>query len=87
MASSVNGQGHTGIQLGRGSTLGLADVRVERGQVSLGSCILGGASHVAGLFTNIPTLEERNLAQRPSTGLVQEHLLLPEHHRTAHHRR
>ncbi|KAH8904793.1 glycoside hydrolase family 55 protein [Coniochaeta sp. PMI_546] len=32
MASSVNGQGHTGIQLGRGSTLGLADVRVERGQ-------------------------------------------------------
>jgi hypothetical protein len=34
MASSVNGQGHTGIQLGRGSTLGLSDVRVERGQVS-----------------------------------------------------
>ncbi|KAB5545810.1 pectin lyase fold/virulence factor [Coniochaeta sp. 2T2.1] len=32
MASSVNGQGHTGIELGRGSTLGLADVRVERGQ-------------------------------------------------------
>jgi hypothetical protein len=35
MASSVNGKGHTGIRLGRGSTLGLADVRVERGQVSL----------------------------------------------------
>ncbi|KAI1659436.1 glycoside hydrolase family 55 protein [Daldinia decipiens] len=32
MASSVNGKGHTGIQLTRGSTLGLADVRVERGQ-------------------------------------------------------
>ncbi|KAH7319508.1 family 55 glycoside hydrolase [Rhexocercosporidium sp. MPI-PUGE-AT-0058] len=32
MASSVNGNGHTGIRLGRGSTLGLADVRVERGQ-------------------------------------------------------
>jgi hypothetical protein len=33
MSSSVNGNGHTGIRLGRGSTLGLADVRVERGQV------------------------------------------------------
>ncbi|RYP77304.1 hypothetical protein DL769_003453 [Monosporascus sp. CRB-8-3] len=32
MASSVNGRGHSGIRLGRGSTLGLADVRVERGQ-------------------------------------------------------
>ncbi|KAJ2976359.1 hypothetical protein NUW58_g8108 [Xylaria curta] len=32
MASSSNGNGHTGIRLGRGSTLGLADVRVERGQ-------------------------------------------------------
>ncbi|OTA97776.1 glycoside hydrolase family 55 protein [Hypoxylon sp. CO27-5] len=32
MASSSNGNGHTGIQLGRGSTLGLSDVRVERGQ-------------------------------------------------------
>ncbi|OTB17749.1 glycoside hydrolase family 55 protein [Daldinia sp. EC12] len=32
MASSVNGKGHTGIQLTRGSTLGLSDVRVERGQ-------------------------------------------------------
>ncbi|KAF3059335.1 Glucan endo-1,3-beta-glucosidase BGN13.1 [Daldinia childiae] len=32
MASPVNGNGHTGIQLGRGSTLGLADVRVEHGQ-------------------------------------------------------
>ncbi|KAI4868767.1 glycoside hydrolase family 55 protein [Hypoxylon rubiginosum] len=32
MASSSNGVGHTGIRLGRGSTLGLADVRVERGQ-------------------------------------------------------
>jgi len=35
MASSSNGNGHTGIRLGRGSTLGLSDVRVERGQVSL----------------------------------------------------
>ncbi|KAI1812156.1 glycoside hydrolase family 55 protein [Poronia punctata] len=32
MASSSGGNGHTGIKLGRGSTLGLADVRVERGQ-------------------------------------------------------
>ncbi|KAF7558719.1 hypothetical protein G7046_g5446 [Stylonectria norvegica] len=32
MASSSNGKGHTGIRLGRGSTLGLADVRVEHGQ-------------------------------------------------------
>ncbi|KAL3958846.1 hypothetical protein ACCO45_007008 [Purpureocillium lilacinum] len=32
MASSQNGQGHSGIRLGRGSTLGLSDVRVERGQ-------------------------------------------------------
>ncbi len=35
MASSSNGNGHTGIQLGRGSTTALSDVRVERGQVSL----------------------------------------------------
>jgi hypothetical protein len=35
MSTSVNGNGHTGIHLGRGSTLGLADVRVERGQVRL----------------------------------------------------
>ena len=34
MAQSSNGNGHTGIHLGRGSTLGLADVRVEKGQVS-----------------------------------------------------
>ncbi|KAK3314140.1 family 55 glycoside hydrolase [Apodospora peruviana] len=32
MPQSVNGNGHTGIRLGRGSTLGLADVRIERGQ-------------------------------------------------------
>jgi len=32
MASSNNGNGHSGIVLGRGSTLGLADVRVEKGQ-------------------------------------------------------
>ncbi|KAF7518987.1 hypothetical protein G7054_g13262 [Neopestalotiopsis clavispora] len=31
MASSVNGAGHSGIRLGRGSTLGLSDVRIERG--------------------------------------------------------
>ncbi|CZR64545.1 probable Glucan endo-1,3-beta-glucosidase BGN13.1 [Phialocephala subalpina] len=31
MPSSVNDQGHSGIHLGRGSTLGLADVRIERG--------------------------------------------------------
>ncbi|RFU74599.1 glycoside hydrolase family 55 [Trichoderma arundinaceum] len=32
MAPSQNGNGHTGIRMGRGSTLGLADVRIERGQ-------------------------------------------------------
>ncbi|KAK6828307.1 glycoside hydrolase family 55 protein [Apiospora arundinis] len=32
MASSSNGKGHTGIRLGRGSTLGLSDVRIEKGQ-------------------------------------------------------
>jgi hypothetical protein len=32
MASSSNGNGHTGIRLGRGSTVALSDVRVERGQ-------------------------------------------------------
>lgn len=32
MPQSVNGNGHTGIRLGRGSTLGLSDVRIERGQ-------------------------------------------------------
>ncbi|ETS73587.1 Glucan endo-1,3-beta-glucosidase BGN13.1 [Pestalotiopsis fici W106-1] len=32
MASSINGVGHSGIRLGRGSTLGLSDVRIERGQ-------------------------------------------------------
>ncbi|KAI2616683.1 glycoside hydrolase family 55 protein [Hypomontagnella submonticulosa] len=31
-SSTSTGTGHTGIRLGRGSTLGLADVRVERGQ-------------------------------------------------------
>ncbi|OAQ64598.1 glycoside hydrolase family 55 protein [Pochonia chlamydosporia 170] len=31
MPSSTNGEGHTGIKLGRGSTLGLADVRIEKG--------------------------------------------------------
>ncbi|KJZ77440.1 Glucan endo-1,3-beta-glucosidase BGN13.1 [Hirsutella minnesotensis 3608] len=31
MAYSKNGKGHSGIRLGRGSTLGLSDVRVERG--------------------------------------------------------
>lgn len=32
LAPSSGGKGHTGIQLGRGSTLGLADVRIENGQ-------------------------------------------------------
>ncbi|KAI1435804.1 glycoside hydrolase family 55 protein [Xylaria sp. CBS 124048] len=32
MPQSSNGAGHTGIHLGRGSTLGLADVRIESGQ-------------------------------------------------------
>ncbi|KAK4184355.1 glycoside hydrolase [Podospora australis] len=32
MSSSANGVGHTGIRLGRGSTLGVSDVRIERGQ-------------------------------------------------------
>lgn len=33
MPPSEKGKGHTGIKLGRGSTLGLADVRIEKGQV------------------------------------------------------
>ncbi|KAG6040336.1 hypothetical protein E4U41_000893 [Claviceps citrina] len=32
MPRSSEGNGHTGIRLGRGSTLGLADVRIEKGQ-------------------------------------------------------
>ncbi|KAM3498628.1 hypothetical protein MY10362_008062 [Beauveria mimosiformis] len=32
MPSPSNGQGHSGIRLGRGSTLALADVRIEKGQ-------------------------------------------------------
>ncbi|KAJ4862845.1 pectate lyase superfamily protein domain-containing protein [Trichoderma breve] len=40
MSSSSGGNGHTGIRMGRGSTLGLADVRVERGQN--GMLISGG---------------------------------------------
>ncbi|KAJ9137086.1 Glycoside hydrolase family 55 protein [Pleurostoma richardsiae] len=32
LSYSSNGNGHTGIHLGRGSTLGLADVRIEHGQ-------------------------------------------------------
>ncbi|KAK4463428.1 glycoside hydrolase [Cladorrhinum samala] len=32
MPTSLNGNGHTGIRLGRGSTLGVSDVRIERGQ-------------------------------------------------------
>ncbi|KAM3543077.1 hypothetical protein ARSEF1564_003976 [Beauveria bassiana] len=32
MPSPSNGQGHSGIRLGRGSTLALADVRIENGQ-------------------------------------------------------
>lgn len=33
MPSAGSSSGHTGIDLGRGSTLGLADVRVERGYI------------------------------------------------------
>ncbi|KAL2179579.1 glycoside hydrolase family 55 protein [Thermothelomyces heterothallicus CBS 202.75] len=32
MPSSVNGAGHSGIRMGRGSTLAVSDVRIERGQ-------------------------------------------------------
>ncbi|KAG6121657.1 hypothetical protein E4U13_004111 [Claviceps humidiphila] len=35
MPPSVKGKGHTGIKLGRGSTLGLADVRIENGQIGI----------------------------------------------------
>ncbi|KAL6853068.1 hypothetical protein ACO1O0_007621 [Amphichorda felina] len=31
MPSAGNGQGHSGIKLGRGSTLGLSDIRIEKG--------------------------------------------------------
>lgn len=33
MPPSVNGNGHSGIRMGRGSTLAVADVRIEGGQV------------------------------------------------------
>lgn len=33
MPSASNGQGHSGIKLGRGSTLGLSDIRIEKGLV------------------------------------------------------
>lgn len=35
MASSQGGNGHTGIRLDQGSTLGLSDVRIERGQYGI----------------------------------------------------
>ncbi|KAL6900487.1 glycoside hydrolase family 55 protein [Trichoderma evansii] len=35
LAPSVNGQGHIGVQLGRGSTLALADIRIENGQTGI----------------------------------------------------
>ncbi|KAG6066279.1 hypothetical protein E4U32_006310 [Claviceps aff. humidiphila group G2b] len=35
MPPSDKGKGHTGIKLGRGSTLGLADVRIENGQIGI----------------------------------------------------
>ncbi|KAG6165947.1 hypothetical protein E4U34_007424 [Claviceps purpurea] len=35
MPPSNKGKGHTGIKLGRGSTLGLADVRIEKGQIGI----------------------------------------------------
>jgi hypothetical protein len=34
MPKSQDGEGHSGIKLGRGSTLGLADIRIENGRVS-----------------------------------------------------
>ncbi|KAF5671245.1 glycoside hydrolase family 55 [Fusarium heterosporum] len=37
MPTSRNGTGHTGIRLGRGSTLGLADVRIENGMLTQAS--------------------------------------------------
>lgn len=33
MPYSVNGSGHSGMRLGRGSTLAVSDVRIEGGQV------------------------------------------------------
>jgi hypothetical protein len=48
MASSVNGNGHSGIRLGRGSTLTLADVRVEKGQNGIHH-----AGHQQALYKNI----------------------------------
>lgn len=33
MPQPKDGKGHSGIVLGRGSTLGLADIRIEQGQV------------------------------------------------------
>lgn len=40
MPPSADGSGHTGIKLGRGSTLGLADTRIENGQVRHMLCLM-----------------------------------------------
>lgn len=47
MPYSVNGNGHCGIKMGRGSTIALADVRIEGGQVRPHSIFLSpfSASH------------------------------------------
>jgi hypothetical protein len=37
MPYSVNGAGHSGMRLGRGSTLSVSDVRIEGGQVRTSS--------------------------------------------------
>ncbi|EGX87862.1 glucan endo-1,3-beta-glucosidase BGN13.1 precursor [Cordyceps militaris CM01] len=48
MPSASNGDGHSGIRLGRGSTLALADVRIENGQNGIWH-----DSHQQALYKNI----------------------------------
>lgn len=75
MPASEEDMGHNGIWLGRGSTLGLADIRIENGMV----CII----HIFGYEDNTNITPERNMARWSSTSLLQEHPLLAKHCRNA----
>lgn len=54
MPASEEDKGHNGIWLGRGSTLGLADIRIENGMV----CIC----HILAFGTITNNTLERNMA-------------------------
>ncbi|KAL2127083.1 hypothetical protein VTI74DRAFT_11367 [Chaetomium olivicolor] len=75
MPQSVGGNGHSGMRLGRGSTLSISDVRIEGGQVRSSAITI--SQHATDHL-------ERHLAQRAPTSHLQEHLLLPKHRRHAY---